>query len=158
MATFVQRARSADHKSNCVVFGFIKQMEQSHYVTPQLINYIVLCYYFDKYSLIRVRSYHHEDTEMIFQINEESTNLERIMNIYCNRVGREGRRMRFLYDGDRLDPNKTWKEFINEFLAYADDDWWEYGEESIDAMHESCNEILGPLTTNPTWKNQIVKI
>ena len=159
MSTFLQRARSADHKSNCVVFGFIKQMHPLYHVIPQLTNYIVLCCYYDPYQLIRVKNCFYEDAEMIFQINGETTKLEKLMDVYCNRIGRDRGMLRFLYLGGRLDPNKTFKEFIDE--GWWKKMWWKEmvdDEEEIDVGHECSTDDLPPVITNPSWRKEIIKI
>lgn len=64
-----------------------------------------------------------DGNEVYFKV-KQTTKLSKLMNAYCNRVGKELSAVRFLFDGERLQPDATPEQLDME------------DEDEIDAMVE----------------------
>merc|ERR1712137_580527 len=64
-----------------------------------------------------------DGNEVYFKV-KKTTHLKKLMNAYCNRVGKEINTVRFLFDGERIQPEST-----PNYLDIEDED-------EIDAMVE----------------------
>jgi small ubiquitin-related modifier len=70
-----------------------------------------------------------DGTEVYFKV-KKTTKLKKLMNAYCNRVGKDIGSIRFLFDGERIEPESTPAEMGME------------DEDVIDAMveqHGGCH-------------------
>ncbi|KAF9585606.1 Small ubiquitin- modifier 1 [Lunasporangiospora selenospora] len=54
-----------------------------------------------------------DSTEVFFKI-KRSTQLKKLMDAYCDRQGKSLQSVRFLYDGERIQPNNTPSELEME--------------------------------------------
>merc|ERR1712034_297360 len=75
----------------------------------------------DVHINLKVKS--QDGNEVYFKV-KQTTKLSKLMNAYCNRVGKELSAVRFLFDGERLQPDSTPEQLDME------------DEDEIDAMFE----------------------
>merc|ERR1719361_869839 len=75
----------------------------------------------DVHINLKVKS--QDGNEVYFKV-KHTTKLSKLMNAYCNRVGKELSAVRFLFDGERLQPDATPEQLDME------------DEDEIDAMVE----------------------